>query len=42
VREVSTGTDFASRRRAGVPEPGVEGGVIAGERKEPGISSCRW
>ena len=31
--EVSTGTDWASRSRAGVPVPGVAGGVKAGLRR---------
>lgn len=35
-REVSTGTDFGSLSRAGVPVPGVEGGVKAGLMRVPG------
>ena len=36
---VSTGIDLASLCKAGVPVPGVAGGVKAGERRVPGGES---
>lgn len=38
---VSTGIDLGSRREAGVPVPGVDGGVKAGLMKEFGGSWSR-